>query len=198
MRQQKTFWNLLLAVGILGICLLGLQRYNAYLEANKPQKPVYQVVSVPKADVVSFSYDYMKKHYTFEKKDGIWYYTEDETLELDQKRIQKTADKMAALTAEKVMNDVTDLDQYGLIEPKRTFSFQTAEESYEFALGDHNDLTYVYYLQDVSDTETVYAITSSIVTLINMDLNTAQGLTADLLSDQAFEAQESDGFSILE
>lgn len=64
-------------------------------------------------DITSFSYVYEGETYAFEKKDETWYYTDDHSLNLNQERIKAMILKVAPLKADQVIENVTDMSQYG-------------------------------------------------------------------------------------
>ena len=79
------------------------------------------------------------------------------------------AGRVAGLTADNTITGVTDFAQYGLDEPFKTITFETASESYTFNVGDYNDMASVYYICE-PDSDTVYTVSSIMVTQFNFDV----------------------------
>ena len=79
------------------------------------------------------------------------------------------AGRVAALTVGNTITGVTDFAQYGLEEPSKTFTFETASQSYTYNVGDYNDMASVYYICEPGS-DTVYTVSSITVTQFNFDV----------------------------
>lgn len=99
--------------------------------------------------------------YTFTKKDDVWCYEGDKTLDIDEAAVQNMVNKVATLTSENCIEQVEDLSLYGLDEPEITILISDGTTSYTLLIGDYNDITYTQYLCLASNQETVYTTTSS-------------------------------------
>ena len=168
-KQRKQLIILLAVLVLLGGGYLGLRQYNKMQSEKVVEEEGEAIVTLEEDSVIKFTYDYEGTEYTYEKKDDTWYYTADPELTLTQYRLTNIAGKMEELTAETTITDVTDMEQYGLTEPSRTFSFETAEESYQFYVGDYNDFTSQYYICRAGE-NTVYSVTAATVTCMNLDV----------------------------
>ena len=89
-------------------------------------------------DITSFSYVYEGEPYAFEKEDDTWYYADDHSLNLNQERIKAMILKVAPLKADQVIENVTDMSQYGLANPERTIQYETADRSVIINVGNLN------------------------------------------------------------
>ena len=170
MKKQKGQMIIMLAVLlVLGVGYLALRQYNKVQSEKEPEVEGEVLVSLEKDDIIRFSFDYEGTDYTYEKEDGIWYYAADNTLNLTQTRLNTMAGRVADLTASNTITGVTDFSQYGLDEPSKTFTFETASESYTFNVGDYNDMASVYYICEPGS-DTVYTVSSITVTQFNFDV----------------------------
>ena len=77
---------------------------------------------------------------------------------------------IAPLEASQVIENVTDLAQYGLTEPQKTITVETAAKSYILYVGDKNDLTSSYYVCFPS-TSTVYVVSATDINRFNYGLD---------------------------
>lgn len=170
MKKQRIQLIVLIVVLIaLAGGYFGLKQYNK-AQSEKPAEPAGEaIVNVSLDDIIKLSYDYEENSYEYDKADGTWYYTPNHDLNLTQYRLENMAEKLAGLTALETINDVTDMSQYGLDDPSRTLSFETAGESFIFNVGDYNEIAGVYYICRPSAT-TVYAVESSVITAFNVDV----------------------------
>ncbi|MBQ8230316.1 MAG: DUF4340 domain-containing protein [Lachnospiraceae bacterium] len=170
MKKQKGQMIIMLAVLlVLGVGYLALRQYNKVQSEKEPEVEGDVLVSLEKDDIIRFSFDYEGTDYTYEKEDGTWYYAADNTLNLTQTRLNTMAGRVADLTASNTITGVTDLAQYGLDEPSKTFTFDTGSESFTFNVGDYNDMASVYYICEPGS-DTVYTVSSITVTQFNFDV----------------------------
>lgn len=182
-KQQKQMLILVAALLLLAAGFFGIRQYNR-IQSEKPQKNSdITIVEASLDDITKFSYDYEGITYSFEKEDGVWYAAGDHSRNLVQTSVSSMLKDVAPMTAVQVMENVTDMSQYGLAKPERTISFETAAESHIFYVGDYNSLSGVYYLSKPSGT-TVYVVPALTVNRFNKTLE-------DLTEAQAGEATET-------
>ena len=114
--------GMLLALVVLAAAFLGIRQYNknASSATSTTEDTQETVLDVNSDDITSFRYVYEGETYAFEKEDDTWYYTDDHSLNLNQDRIKAMILKVAPLKADQVIENVTDMSQYGLADPDRT------------------------------------------------------------------------------
>lgn len=180
-KQQMQMLILVLIFVALCAVLLGVKQYNK-IQAEKPEETEGEIViDVDADDIVRFSYDYEGETYTFEKEEDTWYYAEDHNRILLQYYTGSLVSGVAPLTAIQVLENVSDLGQYGLTEPQRTISFETATGSYILYVGDKNPVTASYYVCLPSES-TVYVVDASDINRFNVTLD-------NLIDSSAEEAE---------
>lgn len=187
MKKQKIQMLVLLGVLLL-LCgmFLGVKKYNQK-QAEKPEETDQVVViDVSTEDIVRFSYDYEGETYSYEKEDDTWYYAPDHSLKLLQYRTGNLMSGLAPLKTGQVIENVTDLEQYGLKEPKQTITYETATESYILYVGSQNSVTGGYYVCMPSQS-TVYMVEASAINKLTV---TAEDLI-DTTTDTTEESTES-------
>lgn len=74
-------------------------------ERAQEETEVIHVTDADAADIVSFSYDMGSGLLSFEKRDGQWYYTEDEDFPLDQSVPEQIAEEIGQITADRELRD---------------------------------------------------------------------------------------------
>lgn len=169
-KQRNQLLFLVVVMAVLAAGFFALKYYNKK-QSEKPEEVIGDVVfDVGEEDILKITYEYSGETNSFEKIDDTWYYTEDHSLDINQYNITSMAEKCAILEVEQTIENVTDMSQYGLDTDARTICFETAEKSYTFKIGDNNAITDIYYIRGFEDS-TVYAVSSSIVTVFNYTLD---------------------------
>ena len=181
--------GMLLALVVLAAVFLGIRQYNKNtVSATSTTEDTQEtVLDVNSDDITSFCYVYEGETYAFEKEDETWYYADDHSLNLNQDRIKTMILKVAPLKADQVIENVTDMSQYGLADPERTIQYETADRSVIINIGNLNSMTSQYYIAFPSEMK-VYVVTTNVVTGFNY---TVEDLVEEEDStDVAEESQE--------
>lgn len=159
--------GLIVMLGVLCILLavyFALQSWNRRQEEEEQAREEAEVIHVTDTaagDIVSFSYDVGNGTLSFEKRDGQWYYTEDEDFPLDQSVPDQIAETIGQITAERELTDGDAMADYGLDEPMYTLEYTDA--SGETVTVQFGDLTGDYYYVSVNGGEPVYTVSSSVI-----------------------------------
>ncbi len=196
--------GMLLALVVLAAAFLGIRQYNknASSATSTTEDTQETVLDVNSDDITSFSYVYEGEPYAFEKEDDTWYYADDHSLNLNQERIKAMILKVAPLKADQVIENVTDMSQYGLADPERTIQYETADRSVIINVGNLNSMTSQYYIAFPSEMK-VYAVTTNVVTGFNYTLDdlveetteateTAETETAETETTESVETVETE------
>lgn len=203
-KKQRQMIGMLLALVVLAAVFLGIRQYNKNIASatSTTEDTQETVLDVNSDDITSFSYVYEGETYAFEKKDETWYYTDDHSLNLNQERIKAMILKVAPLKADQVIENVTDMSQYGLADPERTIQYETADRSVIINVGNLNSMTSQYYIAFPSEMK-VYVVTTNVVTGFNYTLDdlveetteateTAETETAETETTEAVETVETE------
>lgn len=163
--------GMLLALVVLAAAFLGIRQYNknASSATSITEDTQETVLDVNSDDITSFRYVYEGETYAFEKEDETWYYADDHSLNLNQDRIKAMILKVAPLKADQVIENVTDMSQYGLADPERTIQYETADRSVIINVGNLNSMTSQYYIAFPSEMK-VYVVATNVVTGFNYTL----------------------------
>ena len=196
--------GMLLALVVLAAAFLGIRQYNknASSATSITEDTQETVLDVNSDDITSFSYVYEGEPYAFEKEDETWYYADDHSLNLNQERIKAMILKVAPLKADQVIENVTDMSQYGLADPERTIQYETADRSVIINVGNLNSMTSQYYIAFPSEMK-VYVVATNVVTGFNYTLDdlveetteateTAETETAETETTEAVETVETE------
>lgn len=169
-KQRVQMLVLIVVLCALAAAFFGIRQYNK-IQAEKPVEEEEQVIVIDAAaeEVTAFSYDYEGENCSFEKEEDIWYIAGDHSLNVTQSRMTTMLSGVTPLTATQVIENVTDLEQYGLAEPQRTITVETVGASYILYVGEKNDLTSSYYVS-LPSTDTVYVVSASDINRFNYSL----------------------------
>lgn len=170
-KQQRQLFIMAGVLVVLLCAFLGLKQYNK-AQADKPAAEEEKILVIDAAaeDVTQLAYDYEGEDCAFEKEEVTWYATGDHSLNIKQTRITSMVNGIAPLEASQIIENVTDLAQYGLTEPQKTITVETAAKSYILYVGDKNDLTSSYYVCFPS-TSTVYVVSATDINRFNYGLD---------------------------
>ena len=191
-KKQRQMIGMLLALVVLTAAFLGIRQYNknASSAASTTADTQETVLDVNSDDITSFRYVYEGETYAFEKEDETWYYADDYSLNLNQDRIKAMILKVAPLKADQVIENVTDMSQYGLADPERTIQYETADRSVIINVGNLNSMTSQYYVAFPSEMK-VYVVTTNVVTGFNYTLDDlVEETTEETESTEAAETTE--------
>ena len=188
-KKQRQMIGMLLALVVLAAVFLGIRQYNKNtVSATSTTEDTQEtVLDVNSDDITSFCYVYEGETYAFEKEDETWYYADDHSLNLNQDRIKTMILKVAPLKADQVIENVTDMSQYGLADPERTIQYETADRSVIINIGNLNSMTSQYYIAFPSEMK-VYVVTTNVVTGVNYTLEDL--VEEEDSTDVAEESQE--------
>lgn len=202
-KKQRQMIVMLLALLVLAT-FLGIRQYNknASSATSTTEDTQETVLDVNSDDITSFRYVYEGETYAFEKEDDTWYYADDHSLNLNQDRIKAMILKVAPLKADQVIENVTDMSQYGLADPERTIQYETADRSVIINVGNLNSMTSQYYIAFPSEMK-VYVVATNVVTGFNYTLDdlveetteateTAETETAETETTEAVETVETE------
>ena len=191
-KKQRQMIGMLLALVVLAAAFLGIRQYNKNAESTTSASEDTQetILDVNSDDITSFSYVYEGETYSFEKEDDTWYYADDHSLNLKQERIKAMLLKVAPLKVNQVIENVTDMSQYGLADPERTIQYETADRSVIINVGNLNSMTSQYYIAFPSEMK-VYAVTTNVVTGFN---DTLEDLVEETTEEtESTETEETEG-----
>ena len=138
-------------------------------EKAREEAGIIHVTDTDAAEITAFSYNMGNGHLSFERRDGQWYYTEDEDFPLDQSVPEQIAGEMGQITADRELKDGDDPADYGLDEPQYTMEYtDTSGDTITVELG---NLTGDYYYARVSGSDSIYTVPSSLTEDLNYTLD---------------------------
>ena len=132
--------------------------------------------SVKTDDIKSLEFIVDKKEVTFEKKDDSWVKKDETAFPVNQTTLDSAASAIETVEADRVLEDVENLAEYGLDSPSNTVIVDTADGTTKLNIGDENTSTNQYYISRDDDDSTVYVVAADTVSpFMNSLYDYAQG-----------------------
>ena len=192
MRKSTKLVSAVVVLAVLGGVYVGLNTYVSKEEKTESseEESKTEVFSVKTDDIKSLEFIVDKKEVTFEKKDDSWVKKDDSWVKKDDSWVKKdetafpvnqtTLDSAASaikkVEADRVLEDVEDLTEYGLDSPSNTVTVDTADGTTKLNIGDENTSTNQYYISKDDDDSTVYVVAADTVSpFMNSLYDYAQG-----------------------
>ncbi len=185
MRKSTKLVSAVVVLAVLGGVYVGLNTYVSKEEKTESseEESKTEVFSVKTDDIKSLEFIVDKKEVTFEKKDDSWVKKDDSWVKKDETAFpvnQTTLDSAASaikkVEADRVLEDVEDLTEYGLDSPSNTVTVDTADGTTKLNIGDENTSTNQYYISKDDDDSTVYVVAADTVSpFMNSLYDYAQG-----------------------
>ena len=179
MKKSTKLVSAVVVLAVLGGVYVGLNTYvskEEKTESSSEEESKTEVFSVKTDDIKSLEFIVDKKEVTFEKKDDSWVKKDETAFPVNQTTLDSAASAIETVEADRVLEDVEDLTEYGLDSPSNTVTVDTADGTTKFNIGDENTSTNQYYISRDDDDSTVYVVAADTVSpFMNSLYDYAQG-----------------------
>lgn len=169
--MKKKTVKMILAVAALAVLCgtyVGVSTYVSKQEEAENSKEEEKQISVTEAstdEIESVQFLIDKQEITFQKKEDQWVKSDDEAFPVAQDTLNNAVGMLGDLKAERVLEDVSDLSEYGLDSPVNTIVFKTKEgEETSIKIGAENESVSQYYVKKNEDDKKVYLVASASIT----------------------------------
>ena len=166
MKKSTKLVSAVVVLAVLGGVYMGLNTYVSKEEKTKSsseEESKTEVFSVKTDDIKSLEFIVDKKEVTFEKKDDSWVKKDETAFPVNQTTLDSAASAIEKVEADRVLEDVEDLTEYGLDSPSNTVTVDTADGTTKLNIGDENTSTNQYYISKDDDDSTVYVVAADTV-----------------------------------
>ena len=124
-------------------------------------------------DVVGLTWTKEGKNYHFIREDDNWINADDNAFPTSQSGVQSLADSVAGLEATRRIENVQNVEDYGLNDEAFTASVEWSDNTQtKYTMGGSTPFEDGYYLQLNDDTGTIYTIGSSLSWIFDVDQST--------------------------
>ena len=179
MKKSTKLVSAVVVLAVLGGVYVGLNTYvskEEKTESSSDEESKTEVFSVKTDDIKSLGFIVDKKAVTFEKKDDSWVKEDETAFPVNQTTLDSAASAIETVEADRVLEDVEDLTEYGLDSPSNTITVDTDDGTTKFNIGDENTSTNQYYISKDDDDSTVYVVAADTVSpFMNSLYDYAQG-----------------------
>ena len=166
MKKSTKLVSAVVVLAVLGGVYVGLSTYvskEEKSESSSEEESKTEVFSVKTDDIKSLEFIVDKKEVTFEKKDDSWVKKDETAFPVNQTTLDSAASAIETVEADRVLEDVEDLAEYGLDSPSNTVTVDTADGTTKLNIGDENTSTNQYYISRADDDSTVYVVAADTV-----------------------------------
>ena len=167
MKKSTKLVSAVVVLAVLGGVYVGLNTYvskEEQTESSSEEENKTKVFSVKTEDIKSLEFIVDKKETTFEKKDDSWVKKDETDFPVNQTTLDSAASAIETVEADRVLENVDNLTEYGLDSPSNTITVDTSDGTTKFNIGDENTSTNQYYITKDDDDSTVYVVAASTVT----------------------------------
>lgn len=178
MKKSTKLVSAVVVLAVLGGVYVGLNTYVTKEESTESseEESKTEVYSVKTDDIKSLEFIIDKKDTVFEKKDDSWVKKDETAFPVNQTTLDSAASALEKVEADRVLENVDDLTEYGLDSPSNSVTVTTDDGTTKFNIGDENTSTNQYYIAKDDEDSTVYVVSSSTVTpFMNSLYDYAQG-----------------------
>ena len=179
MKKSTKLVSAVVVLVVLGGVYVGLNTYvtkEESTESSSEEESKTEVYSVKTDDIKSLEFIIDKKDTVFEKKDDSWVKKDETAFPVNQTTLDSAASALEKVEADRVLENVDDLTEYGLDSPSNSVTVTTDDGTTKFNIGDENTSTNQYYIAKDDEDSTVYVVSSSTVTpFMNSLYDYAQG-----------------------
>ncbi|MDD6492700.1 MAG: DUF4340 domain-containing protein [Firmicutes bacterium] len=99
-----------------------------------------------------------------------WKCNESPEIQIEDSKVEDFIENISTITSDTQIEDVENMEQYGLHEPGINVTLQWANNMYTIKLGDYNSTIGRYYIS-INDERTVYTVESSIYYSMNKNVD---------------------------
>lgn len=170
--NRKKKKQLLLLI-ILCVLLIGIFVFLKMMPEEESQSAQeterYSVINIDKSMITEIGITTKEGTLDLYKVDDTWKVTTEESIKLDNTKVENFLQKMCVIDSENKIEEVSDLSEYGLKDPIMQITLQWENNLYTIKAGDYNSVINSYYIS-INDEQTVYTTDSTVYNVMNKTL----------------------------
>ena len=147
--KKKSKWNRMIYLAVIFVLLLLLYLFlkNRNEKAEEAESGGMDVIQMDASSIVNFSFKIGDNFAEFSKDGDEWKNQEDSEFPVDQEAVETLLNDLLSFTAERKLEDVDGLSEYGLEDPSNTIRLtdESGTET-EILVGSRNQSTGDYYV----------------------------------------------------
>lgn len=186
-RKKKQLIFIFVCFTMILAAYLGSQYYQTHLPVDDEEDEI-SVLDIDTSLVNEIGITNGEETINLQKDNDTWKCVDDEDFTIDSTKLQVFLDAAGSITSELKIENVKDMDQYGLEHPSLSISLQWDSNLYTIYIGDRNTVAGgVYYLK-INDEDTVYTIENYKYNMLN---KTKEDFAAEEETETAEEESDS-------
>lgn len=186
-RKKKQLIFISVCFTMILAAYLGSQYYQNHLPVDDEEDEI-SVLDIDTSLVNEIGITNGEETINLQKDNDTWKCVDDEDFTIDSTKLQVFLDAAGSITSELKIENVKDMDQYGLEHPSLSISLQWDSNLYTIYIGDRNTVAGgVYYLK-INDEDTVYTIENYKYNMLN---KTKEDFAAEEETETAEEESDS-------
>lgn len=152
----------LVVLAVLCGAYFGVQNYVKHQEekeSEQEEETTEEVFSVNADEIQSLQFIVDKNETTFVKEDDTWYKDDEREFPVDQDVLSEAASSISQIDADRVFDNVENLNEYDLDSPQNTVTVTTTDGNETvIRVGMKNDSTSQYYISLNDEKNKVYVV----------------------------------------
>ena len=165
-RKKKQLIFIFVCFTVILAAYLGSKYYQNHLPVDDEEDEI-SVLDIDTSLVNEIGITNGEETIHLQKDNDTWKCVDDEDFTIDSTKLQVFLDAAGSITSELKIENVKDMDQYGLEHPSLSISLQWDSNLYTIYIGDRNTVAGgVYYLK-INDEDTVYTIENYKYNMLN-------------------------------
>lgn len=169
--------GLFIVTGAVLLCLLlgvyiFLKRQNSTEEtAAVDEEDTEEIVSISSDEIKDLVFQMDDGEVTWVKEEEGWKLSEDEEFPVDEDKISTLTSALSSITAQRTLEEVSNLKDYGLETPVNVIKIEKTDGSTEsISVGSKNPSTGDTYIYIGENQNTVYTVTNDLASVFSGDL----------------------------
>ena len=186
-RQKKQLAMLTVILIAAVIILIVLIKYFDKASEDASEENHFTINNIQADKVIRFAFTNSAGTVSLTKNAQEWIYDNDSSLDMDEDKVTELIQTVAPLNSENRIEEVENLEMYGLAEPALTILVSDGEEVCTMMIGDLNEMTGTYYLCLEGKESVIYDVNPQIVSAFGTtleDLVTAKEQTTEAQSTE--------------
>lgn len=186
-RKKKQLIFIFVCFTVILAAYLGSKYYQNHLPVDDEEDEI-SVLDIDTSLVNEIGITNGEETINLQKDNDTWKCVDDKDFTIDSTKLQVFLDAAGSITSELKIENVKDMDQYGLEHPSLSISLQWDSNLYTIYIGDRNTVAGgVYYLK-INDEDTVYTIENYKYNMLN---KTKEDFAAEEETETAEEESDS-------
>lgn len=151
---------------LLVVLYIGLVKHNG--KTSEESEETLKVLDLAAEDIISVRIELDETEETFTIQDDIWSLESDAAFQVDSSTVNTLISTFVQLTASRILENVSDLEQYGLEQPVHSVVLTDKNgNTYTVCFGDCNSVTGEQYVSVTEESGRVYTVDASVSSSIS-------------------------------